>query len=120
MYLLVGKTVEVEVAAVVDGKEDVTNGVDNTEFWSLSPILYIIVLEPEACHHVEDSLGCCQDCEAYQGGDQQNTRKILLTLISYPPKWVKNKYISKCLKCSETNNALKKKLSPGHFCPGDN
>ena len=43
-----------------------------------------------------------------------------LTLISYPPKWVKNKYISKCLKCSETNNALKKKLSPGHFCPGDN
>ena len=43
-----------------------------------------------------------------------------LTLISYPPKWVKNKYISKCLKCSETKNALKKKLSPGHFCPGDN
>ena len=32
---------------------------------------------------------------------------IHLTLISYPPKWVKNKCVSKCLNSSKTNNAMK-------------
>ena len=29
------------------------------------------------------------------------------TLICYPPKWVKNKCVSKCLNSSKTNNAMK-------------
>ena len=69
LYFLVCKAVEVEVAAVVDGEEDVTNGVDNPELWRLRPLLDVIVLEPEAGHHVEDGFGGRQDCEANQGGD---------------------------------------------------
>ena len=33
--------------------------------------------------------------------------KSYLILIGYPPKWVRNKWISKCLNSSERNNALK-------------
>ena len=69
LNLLIGKAVEVEVAAVVDGEEDVTDGVDNPELRRLRPLRHITVLEPEAGHHVQDRLGGCQDCEAHQGGD---------------------------------------------------
>jgi len=53
----------------------------------------------------------------HKGGDKSLAAKVLycLTLISYPPKWVKYKCVSKCLNSSKMNNAMKIFLGGGHF-----